>query len=529
MYRLLIIIFLGSVFLTSEKFVDTTNTAKFYFTVLATLFFTILLVLNKKLKSETKKLGLLITLKGLYIVGVIQAIYGILQYVGIFASNHHRFSITGSFDNPAGFSSILALLFPIGLYWCIKSKKQEQILVSFFLGLVLLAVVLSGSRTGLLSIIISSTILLSFEFSLGEKIKALKRNKQIIIIGFLLILISALVFGLYNFKTDSVSGRFQVWKISVEMIKEKPLFGYGYKGFQSNYMNYQAKYFEKHHTSKYSQLADNIRHPFNEFIKVTINYGICGLVLYLLLLFVTFYKILKSKHSTRGICAGVIISFVVFSCFSYPLQYAPVCFLLSFLILLILIENITYERNRFAVQMPVLIFCVSSILFFSYKMYYEIQWKTVAVKSLQGKTKQMLPRYHQLYPKLNRNALFLYNYGAELNQAKQYKKSIEILNECQQYLNDYDIQMLLASNYNSINDTVKTIIKFQNAANMIPCRFMPLYEIFKIHRNSEQLESALRYAHIILNKKVKVPSLKVMSIKSEVTEYIEMYETKKTI
>lgn len=126
MYRLLIIIFLGSVFLTSEKFVDTTNTAKFYFTVLATLFFTILLVLNKKLKSETKKLGLLITLKGLYIVGVIQAIYGILQYVGIFASNHHRFSITGSFDNPAGFSSILALLFPIGLYWCIKLITQYE-------------------------------------------------------------------------------------------------------------------------------------------------------------------------------------------------------------------------------------------------------------------------------------------------------------------------------------------------------------------------------------------------------------------
>ena len=188
MYRLLILIFLGSVFLTSEKFVDTTNTVKFYFTVLATLFFIILIVLNKEIEIRDQKLGLFNNIKGVYIVGVIQAFYGILQFVGIFTSNHHKFSITGSFDNPAGFSSILALLFPIGLYWCIKSKKQEQILVSFFLGLVLLAVVLSGSRAGLLSIIISSTILLSFEFCLGEKIKALKRHKQIIIIVFSLIL-----------------------------------------------------------------------------------------------------------------------------------------------------------------------------------------------------------------------------------------------------------------------------------------------------------------------------------------------------
>ena len=83
------------------------------------------------------------------------------------------------------------------------------------------------------------------------------------------------------------------------MIKDKPLTGFGYKGFQANYMSNQAQYFGKNPHSRFKQLADNVTQPFNEFIKIAVNYGILGLLLYVLLISIIFWKLLKSKHPQK--------------------------------------------------------------------------------------------------------------------------------------------------------------------------------------------------------------------------------------
>jgi O-antigen polymerase len=128
----IILIFLGSVFLTSEKFVNTQNAVKFYITVFA-LFVGVIILLfgSRNIKLAVQETTSLSVLKGLYFVGVFQSLYGVLQYVGKYPSNHNSFAVTGSFDNPAGFVAVLSLLFPIGIFWCIKSKRLEHRLVFF--------------------------------------------------------------------------------------------------------------------------------------------------------------------------------------------------------------------------------------------------------------------------------------------------------------------------------------------------------------------------------------------------------------
>nr|WP_321486270.1 hypothetical protein [uncultured Draconibacterium sp.] len=80
-----------------------------------------------------------------------------------------------------------------------------------------------------------------------------------------------------------------------------------------------------------------------------------------------------------------------------------------------------------------------------------MQWKKTATNSLKGSTEEMLPEYEKLYSTpLKQNPFFLYNYGAELNYTKKYDKSIEVLIECVNKFNDYDLQLLLADNDNSI-------------------------------------------------------------------------------
>jgi len=45
----------------------------------------------------------------------------------------------------------------------------------------------------------------------------------------------------------------------------------GVRPFQARYMDYQADYFKKHPTTQYAQLADNVKHPFNEFLNITVD------------------------------------------------------------------------------------------------------------------------------------------------------------------------------------------------------------------------------------------------------------------
>ncbi len=47
---------------------------------------------------------------------------------------------------------------------------------------------------------------------------------------------------------------------------------------------------------------------------------------------------------------------------------------------------------------------------------------------------EMMPKYERLYfTSLKRNPLFLYNYGAELNVAGKFDRSVGILTECKKY------------------------------------------------------------------------------------------------
>jgi tetratricopeptide (TPR) repeat protein len=92
---------------------------------------------------------------------------------------------------------------------------------------------------------------------------------------------------LYFLKKDSADGRLLIWRCSWEMIKENPVkgLGYGQGGFKAHYMNYQAKYFEAHPDSKQAMLADNVNRPFNEYLLLLVNYGLFGLLVFILFLY----------------------------------------------------------------------------------------------------------------------------------------------------------------------------------------------------------------------------------------------------
>lgn len=297
-----ILVFLGSVFITSGSFVETTNTPKLYFVFATLLVVFIINVLQKKQIVLDVFLSKAI-FWGTSMTCIFQACYGLYQYIGWLPSNHSKFAITGSFDNPTGFAAILAMGFPIGLFLCAKSGNVKRFLAIAGLSVISIAVFLSGSRTGVLAVFISSVIVLLHKPKIIRKFQQLRYFR--LLSGLILGLLISFASILYHQKKDSANGRLLIWKVSLEMIKDKPLLGHGNGAFQAKYMDYQAEYFKNNPNSKFKLLADNVKHPFNEFIKVAVEFGWVGLMVVISLLLLIFWKIIKSESGNKKLVLSV--------------------------------------------------------------------------------------------------------------------------------------------------------------------------------------------------------------------------------
>lgn len=514
-------VFAGSVFITSGKFVNETNSSKFYFVLVCLLIASIFVAISQKrltifaIKSKPIFWSVSFTCFML-------ACYGLFQYVGWFPSNHSKFVITGSFDNPAGFAAVISMGIPIGLFLISKAKKVEQYLEGLSLIVIVVAVFLTGSRAGVLSILMSSFVFILFQSNIIIRIKLFRYYK--LFSSLTIVILLAGTFMLYHWKMDSANGRLLIWKVSAEMIKDKPILGHGYGAFQAKYMDYQAEYFQNNPNSNYGLLADNTKHPFNEFLKVAVEFGLIGLAIILSFVLFILWKTIKSKSEERVLVLSGLASFVVFACFSYPLQYVAVWLLLAFYLSTLLPSKEIEIKNTPISILTRGVVVIASAFFLVHTfglISAEMKWKTIAMSSLRGNIEEMLPEYEKLYStSLRQNPFFLYNFGAELNVIGKFDKSVELLNECKKFFNDYDLQMLLADNYYKRGEIAKAIQTYKHASNMIPCRFVPLYKLFEIYKETAQRSNAEKYANEIKNKKLKVPSFTVISIKAQADDYL---------
>ena len=118
MIRLLYILFaaacIGSMFVYSHQFTDAYIVPKWCCVLFVLLW---MLVYAAFLALQRKSIVTDMTIWGSIIVSCcwVQAVYGILQYVGLFPS-HATFRVTGSFDNPAGFAACLCAGLPFVVF-----------------------------------------------------------------------------------------------------------------------------------------------------------------------------------------------------------------------------------------------------------------------------------------------------------------------------------------------------------------------------------------------------------------------------
>lgn len=521
-FLLLFSIFCG-VFISSDLFLDYMNHPKFYIIVINSIIvFFICFTTNDGLSKLFKSLKSHRLYLGVIVICFLSSLLGFLQFFGVVPSNHSAFPITGTFENPAGFAAVQSSMLPFVLVNCyLKDRGSfERLISAFVLLFCFITIVLSGSRTGILAACLAIVLV----YTSQKKILIfIIRHKYL-----LLPLISVFIFLiilLYNLKPDSVIGRWFIWNRCFEMIKDRPWFGYGIDGFHRFYMEYQADYFRSHPESPYIMLADNVRQPFNEYIKLTIQFGVIGLFVGILLFVHVLHGLLKCDEQTKILGISFMISLFITSLFSYPYIYAVV-WLFTFIAIFPAFQFIMYDMRvprmfRFAINIFLLV-----ILFFTTRqMYYEMKWTEISKRATAGKTRRMLPNYRDVEKVLGNNVLFLYNYAAVLNHIGQNEESLELILKCKEKWDEYYIQLLLADNYKQIGQKESAIIAYEEAHNMVPCRFEPIYGQFLVYCEWNDTIKVIQTANEILEKPIKVQSERVKQIIAHANQAIDVYYT----
>ena len=473
------------------------------------------------------------------------SLYGILQYSGLVSSGNNNFAIIGTFDNPAGYAAALSCAFPLCLFFVNHQKKYLRYTAKSVIAVMAVAVILSGSRAGMLAITIATVVWLLIK----SKIDLKKKSKIA-----LAVVIIVLTVVSYFFKKDSADGRLLIWRCTLDMVADKPILGHGHGAFQAKYMLYQAAYLNANPNSRYAPLADNVLRPFNEYLLILAEHGIVGLSVLILSAYLLLRAYRRKRSDEKLAALMSLLALSVFSFFSYPFRY-PFTLMMLFLNMTIIIKNqkpltskvtkdLHQEHKRFISHIcalgdcfvyfvvkkytltRIVVFLLSAGLL-SYTVMLtraEIKWNRIAQLSLAGHTVRVLPEYDKLYRWLGNDGLFLYNHAAELNEAKEYERSITAFEICTRHYNDMDVQMLMADNYKTLGKYAEAERHFKMAAAMCPVRFMPLYELVKLYDTTNQKDEALAMAKIIIEKDVKIPSPTIAAIKNEMQRLIEAQE-----
>ena len=471
-------------------------------------------------------------------LGSIEAIWGLRQLYGFAAPGHALFALTGSFFNPGPYSGYLAMILPVCLHqWLVCRKREEQfrlvqygrfswekilwkmnyVATSVAILLILCVLPAGMSRSAWLAAGISCLWVYGIHAGWGNYICEKWWLHKRLIIGTAIGLVCASMlagFLFFSLKPDSARGRLFMWRITCHAIAERPLLGHGIGNFATAYGNAQEAYFA---TGDYEQWEERVagspEYAFNEYLQVAIEVGIpLALCLLAVILTCLYIGIQKQRY---GIC-GAILSLMIFSFSSYPLQL-PV-FVVTFIVLLLacVLDNQRWRWLGLAIATGVI-----GGLRLKNDLHTEQacrEWMNAKVLYNVGAYESAEKEYERLYPLLKDRATFLFEYGHGLHKQQKFEASNCILKEALKRSTDPMILNILGKNCQQMGDYWTAEDWFIRSTHRLPGRIYPYYLLAKLYaensfRESEKLEEMKR---IVLTKEPKVNSTAIREMREEV-------------
>lgn len=397
--------------------------------------------------------------------------------------------ISGTSDNPTGLAVSLVFIFPFVRYNCktIQANWKRTIYV-VSLGLIMLAVILSGCR----ACIIALVVIVGFMI--------IPHKKVIVLVG-----VSATLFLTIYYKKDSSRGRLFIYQTSMQMLDSRTLIiGKGHGGFKREYMFFQARAFEHGAQKSNAILADNVFHPLNEYFLLLIEHGISGCAFAFIICLLFFKHVGRSNpYFLFMVALGII------ACFSYPFRYPLTFVLLAYSLAAVDCEKAYNLKITKSFKVFIVLSAVLGGLYMLRDMRNNYLWKKQITLCSLGKIEKTLPTYNELYLSMNDNPYFLYNYSVVLFQLGNYEESLNVLSHCNQYLNDYDTELLHADISQALKRYNEAESYYIHASRMCPNRFQPFYQLMNLYKEINKMSQAKLMAEIIVQKDVKIPSVQI--------------------
>ena len=448
-----------------------------------------------------------ILLYAIVLSGLVQSAIAILQKLYLIDSYNNFFDVTGTFFNPGRLGGYLAVAFAVAiglLRNAVKNKLRWHVLfLSISLLLLCVALVLADSRAAFVGVFAGICVCFYSEIrSIFVKHKILFTT---------IFFVAIVLFGLFlfSYRKGSANSRLFIWKVSADMICDKPVFGHGISAFDQKYMYYQAAYFAENENSNFAFIADNVAYAYNEFIHISVEMGILGLLFLLLIFYVAFSS--KGQMPQKSALAALL----VFSMFSYPADVFPLLFLFPVIVACIntkTLKNIDLSRSFMAIFCLVL-FYLSYINFKTELYFRKVSCEYLQIDANSEKINNYVVNHYkrlQYYPEFCR---FYANWLNNNLSENLLFNSLELFPSSEHYC--YFGELYFEKEMYSEAEKC-----FTTAALMTPNRILPNYNLFKLYQKLEDKAKAAAMAHKIIKQPVKINNTQTIKIQHEMEKYL---------
>lgn len=465
------------------------------------------------------------------ILGVLQSVIGILQYVEILNSKNEHFKLVGSFTSPNFFGAYLGLGLSI-LVWYLFIKKIKRkstaVLSVFCIMLFTTLIVLSNSRTtwlafiGVLFVFICTSKKTTF---LLNKLSATKKS-----FGFLLLLLISFGAGifLYSLKPESVNGRILVAKISLLEIEKKPILGHGLRSFARDYNKAKALYFMSENRSwDELKIGSYVYTPFNDFLLIAFELGIIVLLFLIVLLFVTIVKVEINIKTRIGL--ALLINLCIQALFTSPSSAISLMLIGIFgCALLIKFGNF----NMYFIKLPmksntslrVTIFIISCIgISLSYSTYVnKNKLQTFYVTQIGSLNKNTLNSFSKEVEKRKSSESY-FHLGTILYKLEKKQEGLAYMEKSFEMTSAPKVGKALASYYLKEKNykRAEEIYRFNIAVE--PYRYEARMDLLSLLKKCNQYKEIVFLSQEIIDFPTKIASEKVADYKRKATKSRDYY------
>lgn len=516
----LFVIYLG--FRISGKYVQADS---FYEWLKVAVYFILLIGIYLSFDYQTIKPAIIWSLS---MLGIILAVWGLIELITVAIKGDlviplNTYEITAAFEHRNLFAQILFLTLPFQLFQSLNQKKR--ILNFLFLLTSILTIfilIVLSNRATWLAIAISSLVVVSlFLFSgifRNRFDKAYLKSAMVklsfittsgIILAFLFFVffteqgdIQRHASAVTQIETGSGKDRSELWQRTIQLAKEKPLFGHGLANWKIEVLK---------HGNEGLISEDNVtfyQRPHNDYLWKLSESGIIGLLLYLSVFVWVFIHLIKglirSKQTDEIFFLYTLLfaisGFMVYSFFSFPGERMVHNVIIVLLIstLVIRVQNDKQQSiGQFRIILPIVMLLISivgvvvGIYRFNGEMYLKKGFQAKDQREYKLLNSEIIKAQSKLYQMDPTSTPLSWYSGFAYYQLNSIDSAIICFEKARQ-INPYHIHVLnnLASSYFNAAKPDSAIKYYKQALDIAPNFNELKYNLSAVYFNEGNAEEA---------------------------------------